>query len=78
MYYTMTSLEDHVFHQRLSIDKNGNKYVVGIHDRDTSTYKHRTFDNLAEAEQKFLYLARCIIHGNYSFEDRVKILEGLM
>ena len=76
MHYTVSIMSDPTGEQQINLDKVGNKYLVGLRNKPTSTYKHRTFDTLAEAEQKFLYLASCIIRGNYSFEDRVKILEG--
>ena len=76
MHYTISILSDPHGGQQLNIDKVGNQYLVGLRNEETGTYKHRRFDTLAEAEKKFLYLASCIINGNYSFEDRVKILEN--
>lgn len=76
MHYTISLMSDPVGDQNLSLDKVGNQYRVGLRDFLHYTYKHRTFDTLAEAEAKFLYLASCIIRGNYSFEGRVEILFG--
>ena len=76
MYYTISIMSDCTGTQSLNHDKVGNEYKVGIRNKDTSTYKHRKFATIEEAEAKFLYLARCIIRGEYSFEDRVKILEA--
>lgn len=76
MHYTVSLMSDPAGDQSLNLNKVGNQYLVGIRNHPTSTYKHRTFDTLAEAEAKFLYLASCIIRGNYSFEGRVEILFG--
>lgn len=76
MHYTVSILSDPIGSQSLNLDKVGNEYLVGIRNEDNTVYKHKRFATIEAAEAKFLYLARCIVRGNYSFEDRVKILFG--
>lgn len=74
MYYTIATMEDLSAKQSLKINKNGNKYDVCLYDRDISKFTRKTFATIEEAEQAFLKIASCFIHGVYSAKDRAKML----
>lgn len=74
MNYTIASMKDFNGNQEIGIDKYGNQYTVWHRNKAWSTSTRKTFDSLEEAESLFLTLAKCFIRGEWSTEDRVKIM----
>ena len=75
MNYTIASLNDVNFGQVLTLDKNGNKYVVGLYNEETKEYTHKSFDSIGEAYTIFEKLSRCICFGEYSYSDRKAMIK---
>ena len=75
MNYTIASLNDVNFGQVLTLDKNGNKYVVGLYNEETKEYTHKSFDSIGEAYTIFEKLSRCICFGDYSYKDRKAMIK---
>lgn len=74
MNYTITHMENYDGTQRLNLDQDGNRYLVGHYDKLTKKYTHKKFATLDEAEAAFLKIAKCFIRCDYSAEDRAKML----
>jgi len=75
MNYAIASLYDVNFGQVLTLDKNGNKYVVGLYNEKTKEYTHKSFDSIDEAYTIFEKLSRCICFGDYSYKDRKAMIK---
>ncbi len=75
MNYTIASLHAVSFGQVLTLDKNGNKYVVGLYNEETKEYTHKSFDSIDEAYTIFEKLSRCICFGDYSYKDRKAMIK---
>jgi hypothetical protein len=75
MNYTIASLNDVNFGQVLTLDKNGNKYTVGLYNEETKEYTHKSFDSIGEAYTIFEKLSRCICFGEYSYSDRKAMIK---
>lgn len=76
MNYTITTMESADKMQRITLDRHGNKYLVGFYDKGTCEYTHKIFNTLDEAEQAFLKLASCFIRSTYSSKDRAEMLKN--
>lgn len=74
MNYTVAITENVQLGNFVSIDKTGNKYDVWYHGEDVKA--HRTFDSMDEAYAVYEKLAKTVVFGYYSDEDKVKILKG--
>ena len=76
MNYTITTMETYDGMQILNLDKDGNRYMVGLYNKGNSEYTHKTFATLDEAETAFLKIAKCFIRGDYSAADRAEMLRN--
>ena len=76
MNYTITFMHDNNGNQEIGIDKQGNKYMVWHNNQAWGSFVHKTFDTIEEAEGLFMTLARCFIRGEWSVEDRIKIMQA--
>lgn len=74
MNYTITTMTNFDGMQILNLDKDGNKYTVGLYNKEKSKYTHKTFDTIETAEKAFLKIAGCFIRGDYSADDRANML----
>lgn len=76
MNYTIAWIEEP--HSGFSVDygKDGNRYYVSMHDKESDVYRSRKFDNRDEAVKTFLILTDAVCRGLYSFENRVAIMIG--
>jgi len=74
MNYTIASLRTHGGEFVMDFGKDGNKYSISIHDRQSGVIRTRLFQNVNEAAWKFSELAKWCCTGSYSFEDRRKFL----
>lgn len=76
MIYTIATLEDQIG-TILSLVKDGNQYRVELYDKERhngrSTEKVDTID---AAYKIFERLVEPLVKGEYSFEDRYKLLTG--
>jgi len=75
MNYTIASLNDVNFGQVLTLDKNGNKYTVGLYNEETRECTRKSFDSIGEAYALFEKLSRCICFGEYSYIDRKAMIK---
>lgn len=76
MNYTIAWLEEAHSGFNMDYGKNGNKYYISVHDKESGIYRSREFERQDEAVQIFVLLTAAVCRGEYSFEDRVKILMG--
>lgn len=76
MHYTITTMNDFDGTQTLSLDKCGSQYMVGHYDKLTSTYTHKRFDTIEEAEAIFLKIAQCFIRCTHTAEARAEMLKN--
>lgn len=74
MHYTITTMEDFNGSQSLKLNKAGNQYQVYFYNKGSSKATSKTFKTIEEAERAFFRIASCFIHGDYSAEDRAKML----
>lgn len=54
----------------LTIDTKGNKYTVGLYNKESKQYTHNDFDNLNDAYKVFEKLSSWLIYGLYSEESK--------
>lgn len=76
MNYTIVTMKDFNGMQEIGIDKYGNQYTVWHRNKAWSTWTRKTFETLDEAERLFMALAKCFIRGEWSAEDRMKIVQA--
>lgn len=76
MNYTIANLEDVQGIIEVHLIKSGDKYLVWLHNTETQEDAHETFAELMDAYTIFERLARVIVTGCYSYEDRKQILKG--
>lgn len=74
MNYTLLMTEEIHGDQVLQLDKSGNEYVVGLYNKANKEYKCRHFKRIEDAREKYLELCAYMIHGYYSYSDRVEKL----
>jgi hypothetical protein len=74
MHYTIASLEEVHGNLTLNLDSSGNKYVVGLYNKDTKEYTHTEFETIGNAYAVFETLARCICMSLYSYEEKKEML----
>lgn len=75
MNYTIACLEAPTGFS-MDYGKNGNKYYISIHDKESGIYRSREFARMDDAVQVFVLLTEVVCRGVYSFEDRTKLLMG--
>ena len=70
MNYTIMTTDD--IHNDLTIDleKSGNKYVVGLWNKELHESTTKTFDNIEEAMIVYTKYVEAIATGCYSYETR--------
>ena len=80
MNYTIAVLEECNFGEgklNLTIDRSGNKYLVGLYNTDTKEYTYNTFDSIDDAFKVFSQLSEWIIKSYYTEEcKRHYLLNG--
>ena len=74
MNYTIAILQDVHNDVKINIDKNGNKYTVGIYNEITKEYTHKSFNEMQEAYKVFENLSKSVVSGCYSYEQRKAFL----
>lgn len=80
MNYTIAGMTD--IHSEIGLqifyEKNGNKYnlVMAWNENDERQTKIVTVDTQEIAITRYLKLAKAILEGCYTFNDRIAILEG--
>lgn len=76
MNYTIAVLEE--VHTGFTMDygKNGNRYYITIHDKESGIYRSREFVEFDDAIRVLGKLSEAVYGNLYSFDDRVKILMG--
>lgn len=74
MNYTVAITENVQLGNFVSIDKTGNKYDVCYHGENIRA--RRTFDSMDEAYAVYEKVAKVVIYGLYSDDDKIKILNG--
>lgn len=70
MNYTICINEDLISKMTVSVDKDGNKYVVSLWDSEEHRGTHRKFNSLEEAFALFTEMSKCFVFGLYSKKDR--------
>ena len=80
MNYTIAWLEE--AHGGITVDygKNGNRYYISIHDRQSGDYCSREWahNERNAAQQMFHQIAGWIMNSEYSYADRERMfLEGV-
>ena len=75
MHYTIASFEQ--VHGNLVIDicSSGNKYDVGIWDKEEHASTTKTFDRLSEAYKVFEKLVSWCVFGYYTDSDKKEYLK---
>lgn len=73
MNFTIIYTEDLATGQKLSLDKDGNTYIVGFAENDK--YISQRVKTLNEAKYLYNTIVNYIIHGVYTFEQRAEILK---
>jgi hypothetical protein len=74
MNYTIAMLDEVHGECSLNLDSHGNKYLVGLYNKTTKDYAHRTLDSIDGAYDVFETLSKAICLGLYSFADKKKLL----
>lgn len=74
MHFTIALLEDVHGEIKVNFDSTGNKYLVGVYNKLTREYTHKTFDNMNTACAIFTKLCEWVVKGEYSYEDRKELL----
>lgn len=70
MYYTIASTREHGGLISIDFIKNGNRYVLELHNKGRNETTRKTFDDVQEALVVYLKFVESIITGCYSYEDR--------
>lgn len=81
MDYTITSMRDYAENIDIGLNKNGNKYYISIIKKNDFTsieneYYSQHYDTIDEATEIYCKFAEWIAKGMYSFENRIKFLQG--
>jgi hypothetical protein len=74
MIYTIACLEEVQGTIQLNFVKTGNKYLVGIYNKETTEYEHKTYETIEAAYKVFEKLSKAIIEGCYSYQARKEML----
>ena len=75
MDYTITSMKDYAENIEIGLNKSGNKYYISIIKKnDLNSIQH--YDTIDEATEIYCKFAEWIAKGMYSFENRIKFLQG--
>jgi len=78
MNYTICVLEE--AHGGMTVDygKDGNRYYITIHDRESGDYCSRTWshDNKVMAQAMFKRIASWIMNSEWSYADRKAMFLG--
>lgn len=75
MNYTKAVLEDVQGNIEVNLDKDGNKYLVGLRHTETGEYTHKTFDTIEQAYEVFEKFSKAIVMGTHSYEQRKGFLK---
>ena len=75
MHYTVAIIEDVQGDVKVNFDITGNKFLVGLYNKKTKQYTHKTFDEMEEGYLIFEKLSKAIIEGCYTYEDRKGMLK---
>lgn len=78
MSYTIAIIEDVQGEISVNFDHVGNKYLIGIYNKSTKQYTHKTFISRQHAKTMFSSLSKMILDGDYSEKDRRAFLENSM
>lgn len=73
MNFTIIYTEDLATGQKLSLDKDGNTYIVSFSENDK--YISQRVKTINEAKYLYNTIINYFIHGVYTFEERTKILK---
>ena len=74
MNYTMCYTKSLSTNLSVNIDKDGNEYCVGLYNSATKEYTHINFKTIEEACARYLLIAKLLVLGLYSEEDKRQIL----
>jgi hypothetical protein len=73
-YVIVTLHKDNII---LSIDKAGDKYVVGYYNQSTHKYNLAKLGSLREAYMRFNPIARALIYSKYTeVQHRIYLIKG--
>lgn len=75
MNYTIAVMELVEDVAQVEIGKNGNKYFVGVYNKDTKEYAHKDFDTINKAYEAYNILCELFIKHLGTFNDKVKVLK---
>ena len=75
MNFTILTTHDLQFDQVLDLVKDGNTYDVVFTNKEQIIAKK--FKTKKEAQETYSRIVNCFIDGTYSFEQRVKLLQGV-
>jgi hypothetical protein len=75
MYFTIATLRGQQGKLEVVLNKDGNKYVVGLINHDKEEFTHKTFDTRKAAKEVFFHLSEYIVDSLYSYEEKKKVLE---
>lgn len=78
MNYEIASLKDVHNDVEISVIVDGNEYVVMMMKKYAREYHHRNFASIEEAYAVFEKLSKAVVMGLYSWEDRLRILQGVL
>lgn len=81
MDYTITSMKDYAENIEIGLNKSGNKYYISIIKKNDlnsmeNEYYSQHYDTIDEATEIYCKFAEWIAKGMYSFENRIKFLQG--
>lgn len=77
MNYTIAITEE--IHGDLSVnfDKDGNQYLVGIRNKETGIYTHKSFKTHEAAQNAYLTIISWVLGGLYSEADKRSMLQEM-
>ena len=74
MNYTILKTDVVFTNESVNLDKNGNKYTVGIYNSESKQYSHRDFDTIEEALAKYSRIVELYGLSLYTEEQKRQIL----
>lgn len=74
MNYTIARTDETQGDLSVNYDINGNRYLIGIYNKESREYTHKTFDTREEAEKAYLTVVSWILNGLYSEADKRQML----
>lgn len=76
MHYTIATTKEVHGNLCLNIDKNGNKYTLGLFNDVTKEYTHRSFKTIDDALTVYKTLVELIVKGYGTEEYKRNVLKG--